>query len=156
MEYYYIEFEFCSHESLSRLIETAAKMQYDKEKNTEDIDNKWIKYFTEQELDRFNWPTEEEYEVTRKLLGNVYIKVVPSNEDMKDEWDIYSMFEAIKNGEYDIIGVKHYGEMTYRLEIDPHSYPYGGINSLKKLVTCYGHKLIAADNGIGRIQENDK
>ncbi|MEC0229042.1 hypothetical protein [Paenibacillus alba] len=154
MEYCYIEFEFCSHESLSRLIETTVKMQYDKENNTEDIENIWIKYFTEQELDRFHWPTEEEYEVTRRLLGNVYIKIVPSNGDMKDEWDIYSMFEAIQRGDYDIIGVKQYGEMIYRLEIDPHSFPYGGIGSIKKLVTCYGHRVIAVDCGIGRIQED--
>ncbi|WP_052675881.1 hypothetical protein [Paenibacillus sp. IHBB 10380] len=151
MEYCYVEFKVKNEEKLNRLKLIFEVIKEDKNNEVQDTDGKWIKLFSDTELDEFWWPNEQEYEETRKNLGNVYIKVVSINDNKQEDWDIYSMFEAIKDGEYELIGIRKISNSTYRLEFNPFAYPFGGIDSIRKLISCIGHSVVAVDDGTGRL-----
>ncbi|KNY27595.1 hypothetical protein [Pseudobacteroides cellulosolvens] len=156
MENCYIEFRVKDNCSLARINSIVEVIKRDKENEIEDYADKWIHLFNEKELDDFWWPTQEEFEQTRKMLGEVYIKVVANNSDKYGDWDIYSMFESIMNAELEIIGVRLLNKEFGRLEFNPFAYPHGGTECLEKLVGCTRNIVIASDSGIGRVEVTTK
>jgi hypothetical protein len=64
-------------------------------------------------------------------------------------WDFASMIDAIVNAEYELLGVTDVGSGQARVEFDPYSYPYGGLDSLRALVRAFGHTITGYDDGTG-------
>ncbi|MHA7967595.1 hypothetical protein ACX93W_26125 [Paenibacillus sp. CAU 1782] len=151
MEYCYVEFEAHHEEKLNRLKAFLEVIKEDRSKDSDVTDAKWVKLFREEELDHFWWPNKGQYEQLKNQFGDLYVRIIDADDNEQEDWDIYSMFDAIKNSEYELIGVRQLSGNVYRLEIDPSGYPYGGIESLMKLITCMGHHVVAADDGTGRI-----
>lgn len=150
MEYLYIEFLSFNSIKYTQLVNIVETMKDDIDSGIEDIDNKWYRLFSDEDTNNFWWPNQEQYEEIKHLFGECPIKITEKEINPREDWDIYSMFDAIKSGEYEIIGIKRLKHGSYILEINPFSYPYGGLDSLKKLIESLGHTIIAYDAGFGR------
>jgi hypothetical protein len=151
MEYCYVEFIKKNDEKLNRLISIVEIMKKDMAEGRTDIDKEWIELFSDDELDQFWWPNQNQYEEIKKLFGDLPIKISSKEENPRDDWDIYSMFEAISGSEYELIGIIELNPEVYRLEFNPDAYPYGGTESLQKLVISLSHTVVAVDDGTGRV-----
>lgn len=151
MEPCYIEFFGNNEHNISKLNNIVEIIDNDKRNQIKEIDKKWIKLLTDNELAHFWWPNEEQYEEIKKRWGDVYIKISPDINNLQKDWDIYSMFEALKDGEYEFLGIQKIGNNHFKLEFNPLAYPFGGTDSICKLISCFGFKVIAKDDGTGRL-----
>lgn len=156
MEYCYVEFIKKDDEKIDKLIGIIQTMKNDIAECRTDIDKKWFSLFSEEEINQFWWPNQHQYDEIKKLFGELPIIISSKENNPRDDWDIYSMFEAISGSEYDLIGVRMIKPDNYRLEFDPHAYPYGGTQSLQKLISCLGHTIVAVDDGTGRVDTVDR
>lgn len=57
-----------------------------------------------------------------------------------DGWDLESMLDSILNGEYSLVSLS-FDSGSGRLVYDPLTYPFGGTDSLKALVTTFGFEV---------------
>jgi hypothetical protein len=156
MEYCYVEFNKKNNEKLKRLVGIVEIMKKDIAEGKTNIDEEWIKLFTDDELDQYWWPNVDQYDEVKKLIGDFLIKLSDKKDNPREDWDIYSMFEAISGSEYELIGIREISMDVYRLEFNPYSYPYGGTQSLQKLISSLGHIVVAVDDGTGRISIDKK
>lgn len=150
MEYLYIEFLKKDTEKLNQLIKIVNTMKKDISSGQINVDVKWLELFSDEDIDEFWWPNQEQYEEIKKLFGDNTVKISNKKDNPRVDWDIYSMFDAIGGGEYELIGIKEIEGDIFRLEFNPYSYPYGGIDALKKLISALGHTIISFDRGFGR------
>ena len=99
------------------------------------------KFFTSYEFNNFWWPSKEEsrlfWEENQKLSVEAQIQHIKSI-----SWDFETVFSEIGQGEYKIKGIIEQDNFTYRLYIDPISYPFGGIEILKGLLNIYGATVL--------------
>lgn len=148
--YFYIEFEIEDKASLKRLTELINTLRDDKANDIINLEN-WISFFNVEELEKYWWPNEKQFEKTLSIWGKVP-KVLKSEEpeNEQNDWDIYSLFDAISSSEADLIEMREIKEELYHLTFNSYCYPYGGTGSLEKLITSFGGDIIAVDDGTGR------
>lgn len=51
-----------------------------------------------------------------KLFGEFPIRISNKKDNQCEDWDIYSMYEAISCSEYELIGIRKFSPDLYRLE----------------------------------------
>jgi hypothetical protein len=153
VSYCYVEFSAKPGEVLDRLASLLAQMQRDR-KADQILEKEWLTYFQDAELDCFWWPNAMQLAETQSRWGDVpMIRLSPNLENEQRDWDIYSMFEVIAQSEYELLdGLKTIAPATVHLAFQPEAYPYGGTESLQKLVTAFGFPIIAVDDGTGRVE----
>lgn len=66
------------------------------------------------------------------------------------QWDLESMYEAMWNGEYELIGISEENGKHF-LAFNPEAYPYGGVASMIAFLECFGHNVVGYDDGTGYI-----
>jgi hypothetical protein len=154
--YCYVEFSANPGESLDRLTALLNQMKCDlKANNNANNEQTWITYFQDSELERFWWPNAAQLAETQSCWGNVPVIRLSSDLDNQQlNWDIYSMFEVIAGSEYELEGLKTIEPGRVHLAFQPDAYPYGGTESLQRLVTAFGFSIIAVDDGTGRVERD--
>ena len=112
-------------------------------------DAQWRAYFSDEEIGTFWWPTDEERKDWERRWFSTPVERQLDDPSLETPWDFGSMLDAIRDGDYTIIGVRTEGGIDGFLEFDPQSYPFGGTGALKALISAYGHDLIGDDDGTG-------
>jgi hypothetical protein len=152
--YCYVEFSANPGEALDRLAALLNQMKSDL-KVGQPNEQAWITYFCDHELECFWWPNTNQLAETQSCWGDVPIIRLSSNlENEQLDWDIYSMFDVIAGSEYELDGLKTITPTKIHLAFQPEAYPYGGTESLQKLVTAFGFQIIAVDDGTGRVESS--
>lgn len=149
--YCYVEFEAPESDALSRLHSLVQRLISDLAAGTRP-EKEWLRLFTDAELQTFWWPNAQQLPAIRERWGDVPILVSSKSENAQRDWDVYSMFEIIAESEYTLEGVKPIGSRLYRLAFNPMAYPFGGTNSLQRLVRAFGFTVVAVDDGTGRVE----
>lgn len=137
MEYCYVEFNKKNNEKLKKLVGIVEIMKKDKEEGKTNIDEEWIKLFTDDELDQYWWPNIDQYDEVKKLFGDLLIKLSDKKDNPREDWDIYSMFEAISGSEYELIGIREISTDIYRLEFNLFHTPMVEHNLFKSLLVLW-------------------
>jgi hypothetical protein len=145
----YVEFRVRSTEQLSRLSRVVEALREAKLNDTFPVDEEWRAYFTQDEIDTFWWPTVEERKDWERRWFSTPVRKRFNDPSLKTPWDFGSMIEAIRYGEYSIVGVRSGNKAKAYLEYDPTAYPYGGTGALSALVLAFGHELIGYEDGSG-------
>lgn len=98
-------------------------------------------FFSEQEWQRFWWPTKEElkrfwdtWKSLSKTARQQHLSSVP--------WDFETLFDAIGQGEYLIQNCVPLNKGQYRLYYLPFAAPFGGTEPLKALLQIYGAAIL--------------
>lgn len=70
-------------------------------------------------------------------------------------WDFYRVFEAIEEGDYDLLACKMVTADTAEIHINPHGYPYGGVGPFIALAEAYGYRILGV-NEYGKYQNREE
>jgi hypothetical protein len=148
----YVSFRICSQPQFDRLSHVVSELRRDKESGEFRPDEDWKVYFAADELKSFWNPTEEERADWQRRWLATPVPDRFSDPSLQTAWDFGSMLEAIREGEYALLGVRSDDLGTGLLEFEPAAYPFGGTGCLRALVAAYGHPLIGYDDGTGFIE----
>lgn len=94
---------------------------------------------------RFDWPTQEERDRWMAVRDATVIAVANPSEQRGSKWSFFAVFEAIENGEYDLLECVPAGEGVAEMRIDPHSYPYGGVGPFIALAEAFGFPVLGVN-----------
>ncbi|WP_368244722.1 hypothetical protein [Clostridium tertium] len=142
----FIEFAYNDELVFKRIYELIEYIKKQKElENLDSDDSTILNFYTEEELEYYWWPSEEE----NKDFWVKYYSL--SNEEryllLKEKpWDLESVIYAINTGEYTINGVVVDKKYNARLYFDPWSFPYGGTEPLIELIKPFNIKIIRVEN----------
>jgi hypothetical protein len=103
------------------------------------------------ELARFPELSPDEWAAWNELWQATPVDVRTSGAMEALSWDLPSMYEAIWNGEYELLDVVEQGG-THRLRFEPHAWPFGGVAALIGFVEGFGHRVIGFDDGTGYVE----
>jgi hypothetical protein len=105
--------------------------------------NEWLGLIPDEIKSRFTWPTTSEREYWLAVRGSTPIAVPDLSRQLGATWDFYRVFEAIEEGEYDVLECETISDGVAEMRIDPHAYPYGGVGPLIALAEAFGFTVVA-------------
>lgn len=143
----YIEFEVISEIKLTRLMTIVSELSTRKQSDDWQDDLQWKKFFEPDELQYFTVLSESQMQEWSEFWDSTPIEIRHSPDMPTPGWDFGSMIDAIYNGDYELINVKRIRDGEALLVIEPRGWPYGGLNPLKALVRCFGHKILGFHTG---------
>src|SRR5690242_15851561 len=87
-----------------------AAIKRDKDRGTFRDPSEWVQLVPDEIKGKFSWPTSEERKHWLVVRDSTPIAIPATSEDLGAEWDFYRVFEAIEEGEYDVLGCEMVGE----------------------------------------------
>ena len=147
--YAFVEFAIMGEAAFNRLAAVTAELLKQKTGEGTRDEDYWLPYFDESDRAEFWWATESEMELWNKFWFSTPLPDRHSPQMPTTPWDFGSMIDAIMDGEYDLVGVRKLTPEQARFELDPHAYPYGGIDAVRVLVRSFGHTITGFDDGTG-------
>ncbi len=145
----YVSFRIASKQQFDRLVRVVSELRRDKESGHFRTNDLWREYFSDEEVKSFWTPSDEERADWQRRWLATPVPARFSDPSLETPWDFGSMLEAIREGEYSLLGVRSDDMTVGFLEFNPDSYPFGGTGSLRALVLAFGHQLIGYDDGTG-------
>jgi hypothetical protein len=115
----------------------------------------WVHLVPDEVKGRFSWPTQEERERWLAIRASTPISVPSPSHQLGSEWDFFRVFEAVEEGEYDLLSCDRVGESVAEMHIDPHAYPYGGVGPLIALAEAFGFTVLGV-NEYGKYQSRQE
>lgn len=148
MNYCHIEFTPINTDTLARTQKIFELMRSMKAAETWRDETAITALLTASEQAYFWNPSAEEFDEWNAHWLNTLVAIRTSPAMICPQWELGSMYDAIRSAEYDLVGIfeesgKHF------LAFNPHAYPYGGISSLVAFLECFGHKVLGYDDGTG-------
>ena len=150
MDYCHIKFEAADANALARTTQVFELIRDMKSGDLEQDEARITALLTDAERSYFWSPTPEEMAEWNAHWQSTPASVRTSAAMVTPQWDIESMYEALWDGEYELVGVIHEGDFCY-LTFSPEAYPFGGVSSMIAFVECFGHKVVGYDDGTGYV-----
>jgi hypothetical protein len=111
----------------------------------------WVRRMPDDVKKQFSWPTPEERTQWLAVRDSTVIAIPNPSQQVGARWDFYRVFEAIEEGEYDVLDCEIISDGVAEMQIDPHSYPYGGVGPLIALAEAFGFTVLGV-NEYGKYQ----
>jgi len=146
----FVEFTVDDEDRFAALCAIFAALKHDKDAGVFREDADWLKFFDEEALSHFWWPTQAE-----RAAEMARWQAASPEQRLSDPalsppaWDFGSLFAAFENGEYALVACRRVGAGRARLEFETHSYPYGGTGCMHALIGAFGFRVVAEDDGTG-------
>ncbi|QDT56695.1 hypothetical protein Pan44_47520 [Caulifigura coniformis] len=134
--YFVVEFTAPDAVAFDRFRGVFEALKQDKDSDKFRPDDQWPELFDREALDCFNWWTDEDR--ARWLPGIPDFELSHQAGRPRLEWEFFSMIEAFKNGDYQLIACQRNDNGQSRLEYDPFGGPYGGSGCMVALIQCFG------------------
>ncbi len=153
-EHCYILFDVADQSALDRLIAVVDRLKTQMQVGSEIDNGEWLSLFEKEDREIFWWPTSSEKDEWWRFWNESSVEIRMSPDMPKPPWDFGSMIEVICTSEYHLVGIRLVECHRAALEFSPHSYPYGGTESLRTLISAFGHRVIGFEDGTGFEQGN--
>jgi hypothetical protein len=101
----------------------------------------WTSYFDSKALGHFWWPTTAELKDWEKRYFSTPVPKRFTDPSLRHGWDFLSLFEAFKNGDYELHAIMRLSEEEAALPFDPHGHPYGGTGCMRALIEAFDHRV---------------
>jgi hypothetical protein len=150
MDYCYIKFSASNSAALSRTQQVFDLIRKMKSGEVELDEARITASLTEAERSYFWSPSPEEMAEWNAHWQNTPVAIRTSSSMVVPQWDIESMYEALWNGEYELVGIIQ-EQAEHYLAFNPAAYPYGGVSSMIAFVECFGHRVVGYDDGTGYV-----
>jgi len=159
IDQFYVEFKVNDHERFTCLCRVFDALKHDKHKhlNAQDEaestqafreDEKWLSFFDERARSHFWWPSQQELAAHSAQWFATPLATRRSDPALKRPWMFFSMIDAFKNGEYELISCKMHTSDTAHLSFFPLAWPFGGTGCLKALVEAFDFVIVAESSGV--------
>jgi len=147
-----IEFTAADEVCFDRLRRVFASLKHDKDSGEFRPDDQWPDLFDREALDCFNFWTDEER--ARWLPGIPDFELSHKAGRPRLEWDFFSMIEAFKNIDCQLVDCRRTDNGQARLEYEPGGGPYGGSDCMVALIQCFGFVVTGGTDVAGFPNEN--
>lgn len=131
------------------------EIQHDKQNGHFRDPSNWVHLVPEDVKARFSWPTSEERARWLKVRDVTIIAIPDVSLQIGAQWDFYRVFEAIEDGDYNLLACEMVGDGEAEMRIDPHAYPYGGVGPLIALAEAFGFRVLGL-NEFGKYQSRNE
>lgn len=101
----------------------------------------WMAYFDTKALSHFWWPTAEELKDWEKRWFATPLHKRFNDPSLKMPWDFMSLFEAFKNGDYELHPIRMLSLKEAVLPFHPYGHPYGSTNCMCALIEAFDHQV---------------
>jgi hypothetical protein len=128
-----------------------AEIKRDKQAGRFRDPSEWVRLVPDEVKGQFSWPTPQERERWLAIRNSVITRILDPSQQVGTQWDFYRVFEAINEGDYDLLGCEMVGEEAGEMRVDPHAYPYGGVGPLIALAEAFGFMILGV-NEYGKYQ----
>ena len=145
----FIAFAVNNREQFEHLRNVFLELKKDKDADQFRAEVEWPKYFDDQALDNFYWPTHEERSRWLKEAQHRPIRITPTEMATGLRRDFFSMIDAFQNGEYELRSCELVGLDNGRLDFFALAYPYGGVGCMVALIEAFGLKITGIQDGTG-------
>ena len=150
MDYCHIEFTPAAAGTLSRTQQVFELIRGMKSGEVEQDEAQLTALLTDAEKSYFWNPTPEELAEWNSHWQSTPVAIRISAAMVTPQWDLGSIYEALWNGEYELVSI-NLGRESHYLVFNPEAYPYGGVGALIAFVECFGHTVIGYDDGTGYV-----
>jgi len=151
MEAFGVRFSVNDPERFEALRSLYAEVKRDKDAGQFRDPAEWVRLVPDEVKSRFSWPTLDERAHWLSIRKSTAIAIPDPFQQLGAEWDFYRVFEAIEEGEYDVLNCALAEPGVGELRINPHAYPYGGVGPLIALSEGYGFPVLGV-NEYGKYQ----
>ncbi len=138
----YIEFKVYDSASFKSLQNAFQKIKADKDIDSFENEETYLKFFDEQAKLYFGWYSEKEIKDWERKWFSTPVETRWNNPSLKMKWIFGSMIECFKDGEYKLLSCEMVSEKKARLNFKPLSYPYGGTGCMQALIESFGFEII--------------
>jgi hypothetical protein len=142
----YILMNITSPERIESLNRFLIELRKAKQQRFFPSDDEWQRHVDEKVRSYFWEPTPQELKAWEKEWFST--PVAYRHQMQTVPWSFGSLLEALKHGEFLIVGLQISGEEA-KLVFEPLAYPYGGVNSLIAVTEAFGQKVVGFDEGTG-------
>jgi hypothetical protein len=115
----------------------------------------WLQQVPDEIKAKFAWPTPKERKHWLAVRDSTPIAISSPSKQLGTAWDFYRVFEAIEEGEYDVLGCEVVSDGMAEMHINPHAYPYGGVGPLIALAEAFGFTVLGV-NEYGKYQSRSE
>lgn len=115
----------------------------------------WMRLVPDEVKGRFVWPTQAERDHWLAARDSTVIAIANPSEQLGSEWNFFAVFEAIENGDYELLDCVLVGDGEAEVQIDPHGYPYGGVGPFIALVEAFGF-IVLGVNECGKYESRER
>jgi hypothetical protein len=138
-----VQFAIESEERLRALTRAYDRIRECKAKNVwPETKEEWTPYFDSKALRHFWWPTPQEFEEWTQRYFSTPVPSRFSDPTLQHPWDFLSLFEAFKNGDYELLPIERQSDGdTAILPFDPAGHPYGGTGCMRALIQAFDHRV---------------
>jgi hypothetical protein len=150
-----IRFGINDRERFEKLRSLFAELKRDKDSGEFRDPSAWPQLVPDDVKAGFHWPTEDERAKWLAVRDSIPIAISHPSQQLGAAWNFYSVFEAVEDGEYDLLGCEMVGDSVAEMRIDPHSYPYGGVGPFIALVEAFGFGVLGV-NECGEYESRDQ
>eukprot|EP00456_Euglypha_rotunda_P009131 TRINITY_DN1194_c0_g1_i24.p1 TRINITY_DN1194_c0_g1~~TRINITY_DN1194_c0_g1_i24.p1 ORF type:complete len:180 (-),score=30.51 TRINITY_DN1194_c0_g1_i24:16-555(-) len=145
MEAFGVRFAVNDPQRFEALRSLYAEIKRDKDSEQFRDPSEWVRLVPDAVKGRFSWPTAEERAHWLGIRDSVVVAIPNPPEQLGAEWDFFRVFEAVEEGDYDILECECPEPGIGELRIDPHGYPYGGVGPLIALVEGFGFTVLGVN-----------
>jgi hypothetical protein len=157
MRAYGIRFKVDNAKHFDRLRGLFYELKKDKDRKTFRSPDKWEQFFPDELKINFKWPTSDIQKMWSANKTSTPILFDDPFDYLGVVWDFYRVFDSIRSGEYSLIACEMTGPTSAEMQIDPTTYPYGGVGPLIALAEAFGfHVLGVNEFGMYQSRENMK
>lgn len=98
-------------------------------------------YFDSNALRHFWWPTPTELKDWERRYFTTPVPDRFTDPSLQHPWDFLSLFEAFKNGDYELHPIERLSDGEAALPFAPHGHPYGGTGCMSALIEAFEHRV---------------
>ncbi len=138
----YIEFEINDPARFQMLQEAFQKIKTDKDRNSFEDENVYLRFFDEKAKYYFGWYSEKENKEWSEKWFSTPLENRWTNPNLERKWIFGSMIEMFKDGEYELLSCEKVSDKIGRLCYKPFSFPYGGTGCMKALIESFGFEIV--------------
>ena len=155
MESFGVQFSVGDVRRFEELRSLYSEIQHDKQAGEFRDPAEWRRRVPDDIKSRFSWPTVGERERWLARRPSTIIAVPEPSRQIGTRWDFYRGFEAIDEGDYDVLGCELVNEGVAEMRINPHAYPYGGVGPLIALAEAFGFTVLGL-NECGQFESRSE
>jgi hypothetical protein len=154
MEAFGVRFEVTDRERFASLQALFREIKRDKDAETFRDAQSWVAWVPDYAKAQFDWPDDQEREKWAAKRAETPIRIAPPEDQIGSRWVFDRVFESVEESEYTLLTCEMVDATHAEIQIDPWSYPYGGVGPFVALVEAFGFR-VAGVNVYGRYQSRE-
>ena len=142
MENFGVRFCFDDEDHLAALGNIFEALKHDKQAESPRRFELWLPLVPMAVQKNFDWPEGSELAKVAELRATRIMVIDDPENQIGARWDFFSIVDAVRSAEYEVLGLCRVDEVTAELQINPDCYPYGGIGPLIALAEGFGFRIV--------------